>query len=87
MPTPTAKSGAERRLDSVHSDAGEPVTSEDVHEQQVQTERDLARLIADHPLMSMTDSEILDAAEYDADTLRETAADLYPAQFGGEESD
>lgn len=62
---------------------GETPSPADVREQEVQTERALAGLISDHPHISMNRAEVLDAAEYDHDSLRETAADLYPERFGG----
>jgi hypothetical protein len=84
MPEPSAKSAAERRLERVHSDDDDPATPEDVHEAQVNLERDLSALIASHPSISMSDREVLEAAEYDLNALRAFAADLFPSRFGGE---
>ena len=84
MPEPSARSAAERRLDRVHSDDDAPTTPEDVHDEQVALERDLSMLIASHPRIGMSDSEVLEAAEYDLEELRAFAAHLYPSRFGGE---
>ena len=65
MPEPSAKSAAERRLESVHSDDDAPATPEDVHDAQVALERDLSTLIASHPRIGMSDSEVLEAALHD----------------------
>jgi hypothetical protein len=81
MPEPSAKSAAERRLERAHSD-DDPATVEDVRDEQVALERDLSMLIASHPKIDMSDSEVLEAAQYDLDELRSFAAHLYP-QFGG----
>jgi hypothetical protein len=81
MPEPSARSAAERRLERAHSD-GDPATVEDVYDEQAALERELSMLIASHPKIGMSDSEVLEAAEYDLEELRAFAADLYP-QFGG----
>jgi hypothetical protein len=82
MPEPSARSAAERRLERARSDDDAPATPEDVHDAQVALERDLSVLIASHPRIGMSDSEVLEAAQYDLDELRAFAAHLYP-RFGG----
>lgn len=73
-PTPT--------LDRAHDEDAPSVA--DVRDEQLALERDLARLAADHPAITLSSGEVLEAAEYDLDELRATVQDLYPERFGGE---
>lgn len=84
MPAPNPRSPSLDRLDAVHADDEDPVTAEDVTEKRIEADRDLARLIADHPHISMSAADVLAAADYDHGELRKSAAGLYPARFGGE---
>jgi len=85
MVDPTPQSAAERRLVRAHAD--NPLTVGDLREHQVDLERSLATLLADHPSITMSQLEVLEATEYDLDELRAAAADLYPARFGGDAAD
>jgi hypothetical protein len=79
----SAKSAAERRLDRIHTDGTEPITSDDVVDEQVRTERVLAGFIADHPVITLSEGAILEACEFDLEELRANAEMLYP-EFGAD---
>lgn len=70
------------RLEHARDGEEEPPTAADVREHQLEVERLLARLIADHPSITMDTADVLETAEYDSDRLRAFASDLYPG-FGG----
>lgn len=74
----SARSPSERQLDRIHDSDESAITGEDVTEQRIAVERALARLIADHPSISMSSAEVLECSEYDLDELRASAAELFP---------
>ena len=59
----------------------EPPTVDDVREKQLEVERSIARLISDHPSITMDKTAVLEAVEYDGDRLRELRDELYPGRF------
>ena len=65
MREPTARSGAEIRLERIHSDDESPVTGDDVRASQMETERAYARVIADHPYITLGRAAVLEAAGVD----------------------
>ena len=84
MPTPNAKSGAEYRLERIHSDDKDIPTAEERHDMTIKSSEALAGLIAHHPHMGMSKAEVLEAAEYRYEELRGFAAELFPDRFGGD---
>lgn len=70
------QSPAERRLDRIHSDDESPITTADVTNEQIKTERAIAGLITTHPSITLSVGDVLDACEYDLNELRETADEL-----------
>jgi len=84
MPTPNAKSGAEYRLERIHDeDKGMPTAEEQI-DADVRASEALARLLSDHPHISMSKREVLEACDYEFGALRDNAAELFPDKFGGE---
>lgn len=78
-PTPTTPGGP--RLERTRDGDEEPPTVDDVREEQLEVERLIARLISDHPNITMDTTAVLEAVEYDGDRLRAFASDLYPGRF------
>jgi hypothetical protein len=82
VPEPSARSAAERRLEQIHDSEDGPVTPADVRENELELERAYAGALADHPLLSFTEAEVLEICGYDIDELRAAAAEFYPEQLG-----
>lgn len=82
-PTPTTPGGP--RLEHAQDGDEEPPTVDELREEQLEVERLLARLISDHPSITMSTTAVLEAVEYDSARLREFRDELYPERFGGDD--
>jgi len=76
---PSPVSGSEKWLKRIHDDdrSGYDEKREELRQERIDLERDMALDISVHPTISMSRSEVLQACDYDTDKLLSSWKDLY----------